>query len=115
MTVAPWFAAARPRVTPSQLAEPGEIGAPHVALEEDVRELPLAHDLDEPGRLELLQMMRDGRVTDLLPHDDVPTRHGAVRLRELLQDAIAPRLRERTRDALHLLLGEPRHRAGQLT
>ena len=83
-----------------------EIGAQHVALEHEVGELALAHDLDQAGRLQFLEVVRDSGRAD--PHALVQraARHRAVAGADPFEHLIAARLRQRTRDALELLVGE---------
>jgi hypothetical protein len=81
----------------------------HVPLQRQDRKLALSHHLDEPRAFQLLDMVRyGGSAYAVLLVQDAAGQRVTVRA-DLLQDAIAPRLRKRACDACYLPLGETGH------
>src|SRR5215471_1691436 len=83
-------------------------------MERELDELALARDVDEAGRLQLLQMVRDGGGADLLHAVQLGAWHRPVAGTDLLEDFIAARLGERAGDALELPLGQARGHADKI-
>jgi hypothetical protein len=76
---------------PSDFGETLQIGREHVALENEVRELPLADDLDEAGGLQLLHVMGDGRGAHLLRLGQAATGGRIGRAADVTEHLVAAR------------------------
>src|SRR5438552_16218282 len=85
--------------TALDFCEAVEIGAQHVALEDEVGELAVADDRDQARGLELLDVMGEGGRAYLVVLMQRAAPHRRLARADLLQYLIAPRLRERTRNA----------------
>ena len=88
------------------MGQPVKIGPQNVALQNQARELPLAHHLDQTSLFEFLNMVRDGSGTDLLHFFQFAALHGVRLPADLLQDVIAARFGERAGDFGKLRIGQ---------
>src|ERR1700733_10297708 len=93
-----------------------QVSLPHAPIQLQRREFPLARDPDQPRRLQLLHMVRQGprRHWLALPHRRACHRTPAVA--NLFEDLVPPRIRQRPRYPRHLPLRQPhslslRHRS----
>jgi len=86
----------------SNLREPLQVGAQSIALQEKVHELALANDLDEAGRLQLLDMMGEGGGAYGVGLVQDAARQGIVRGSDLLEDLVASRFGQGAGDAREL-------------
>ncbi len=90
----------------AERGEPLQVGLEDVALEHEVHELALALDLHQARRLELLDVVREGRGADVVRFLQGRARAGRIGGADLLQDLEAARLGEGACDARELALGE---------
>lgn len=79
-----------------------QVGAQYVALEDEVHELAFANDMDQAGRLQLFDVMREGRGAYVvgLVQDAAGTR--VVGGPDLLEDLIASRFGQGAGDPRNL-------------
>ena len=72
--------------------ESAQVGAQNVALKDEIHELALANDLDQAGRLQLFDVMREGRGTHVMGLRQDVAGHWIVTGPDLLENLIASRL-----------------------
>src|SRR5689334_21375469 len=82
----------------SNLRQPVQVRAQHVALELEIGELAVPDDLDQARGLELLEMVRQRRRADGLALVERAAGHRRLALADRLQHLRAPRLGQRAGD-----------------
>src|ERR1700687_3929048 len=83
-------------------AEPVQVGPQNIALEQQIHELTLADDLHQPGRLQLLEVVGEGRSARPMSAVQGAAGRGVLGGPDLLEDLEASRLCQRTRNSREL-------------
>src|SRR2546425_141427 len=86
------------------LSQMVQVGSEDIALQDQVSELSLSDDGDEPGRLQFLDVMRKSGGAYRLAPAHIGARHAAVSRANLPENLVAAWISQGLGDQMHLVL-----------